>query len=186
MHCDWNIGIIWNTETININWITPTNQSPKRAESKPIHFFVWIPKGTVWHLEQDAHLLTASLFDSFPISIGLPFPVFLYIPSPMSIQLYLWYWMGPVWAYFVALLWEWSGGVVTKITWRNSVLLQHLRDIQLGQESLAFLWTSKFISILTNTRCLSRASWNYSTIKNCVFLDVTPCDSCKKRRFGGT
>jgi hypothetical protein len=24
------------------------------------------------------------------------------------------------------------------------------------------------------------------TMKNCVFWDVTPCGSCKNRRFGGT
>jgi hypothetical protein len=24
------------------------------------------------------------------------------------------------------------------------------------------------------------------TMKNCVFWDITPCDSCKNRRFGGT
>jgi hypothetical protein len=26
----------------------------------------------------------------------------------------------------------------------------------------------------------------FETMKNCVFWDVTPCGSCKNRRFGGT
>jgi hypothetical protein len=28
--------------------------------------------------------------------------------------------------------------------------------------------------------------WRYSDVKNDVFWDVTPCGSCKNRRFGGT
>jgi hypothetical protein len=39
-----------------------------------------------------------------------------------------------------------------------------------------------------------RTVWHYVrfevftavTMKNCVFWNVTPCDTCKNRRFGGT
>jgi hypothetical protein len=36
------------------------------------------------------------------------------------------------------------------------------------------------------TNCLRFEAFTAVTMKNAIFWDVTPCGSCKNRRFGGT
>jgi recombination DNA repair RAD52 pathway protein len=61
------------------------------------------------------------------------------------------------------------------------------------QRSVLILWAKnvsrihwKFLHEVDKLYCVRFEVFTAVTMKNGVFWDVTPCGSCKNRRFGGT
>jgi hypothetical protein len=61
---------------------------------------------------------------------------------------------------------------------------QYYWDLQIPDPAHA--WCSKPISEDKKRRYVKFEVFTAVTMKNGVFRDVTPCGSCKNRRFGGT
>lgn len=152
MQWDWNIGIIWSTETININWIISTNQS--QSEQNRIQFNVCLNYkkhnatfAVGWRSVDSHSIWFISCFYLFPLL------VFHYFPLRISRRIRLWY-MGWDWCWpiFMAQFWNWSEGAVAKIPSRSWALLKNPELGQFDQEFIAFLWARTFIAIFTRTR----------------------------------
>jgi hypothetical protein len=51
---------------------------------------------------------------------------------------------------------------------------------------VSYMQMKGFVNISDKTMIVRFEVFTAVTTKNCVFWDVTPCDSCKNRRFGRT
>jgi hypothetical protein len=60
-------------------------------------------------------------------------------------------------------------------------------------EGMTYIWYTLLVSIkdlnssfIKSNRYVKYVNFTAVTMKNAVFWDVTPCDSCKNQRFRGT
>jgi hypothetical protein len=73
--------------------------------------------------------------------------------------------------------------VRTDVSEEPSVLHSHRRE---NPKSYKIIIVEKLTAFKLEGNYVSFEVFTAVTMKNGVFLDVTPCGSCKNRRFGGT
>jgi hypothetical protein len=77
--------------------------------------------------------------------------------------------------------------VLARVTWSNILEDGILQDDVPGKISVASMMNVVlFCSATVDFRLVRFEVFTAVTMKNGVFSDVTPCGSCKNRRFGGT
>jgi hypothetical protein len=74
-----------------------------------------------------------------------------------------------------------------RMKWKITTVVQE--TLRAWNDPCRMTWTDPLYCNRNCWHCISKqiqSNQNWKITKNCVFWDVTPCGSCKNRRFGGT